>query len=51
MKSFPHMAAIAVAKTRVIAFAKNKAKGDVRGAAFIKARRAIEAALTMHKRN
>jgi hypothetical protein len=45
------MAAIALAKTRVVAFANNKAKGDVRGAAFIKARRAIEAALTMHKRS
>ena len=51
MKSFPHMAAIALAKTRVIAFANNKAKGEVRGAAFIKARKAIEKALAKHKRS
>jgi hypothetical protein len=49
MKSFPHMAAIALAKTRVIAFANNKRTSDVKGAAFIKARKAVEAALRKHK--
>lgn len=51
MKSFPHMAAIALAKTRVIAFANNKAKGDAKGAAFIKARASIERALAKHRRS
>jgi len=50
MKSFPHMAAIALAKTRVIAFANNKRTSDVKGAAFIKAGNAIEKALREHKR-
>jgi hypothetical protein len=48
MKSFPHMAAIALARTRVIAFANNKRTGDVKGAAFIKAHPAIEKALREH---
>jgi hypothetical protein len=49
MKSFPHMAAIALAKTRVIAFSNNNYKGEVRGAAFIKAKRLIERALAVNK--
>ena len=49
MKSFPHMAAIALAHTIVIAFTNNNYKGQVRGDAFIKARGMIEAALSKHK--
>jgi hypothetical protein len=47
----PHMAAIALAKTRVIAFANNKRTSDVKGAAFIAAGNAIEAALRKHRRS
>jgi hypothetical protein len=49
MKSFPHMAAVALAKTRVIAFANNNRTSAVKGSAFIKARTAIEAALRRHQ--
>jgi hypothetical protein len=50
MKSFPHMAAISLAHTIVIAFTNNKHKSEVRGAAFIKARSLIEKAIIEHKR-
>ena len=49
MKSFPHMAAIALAQTSVIAFTNNNYKSAVRGEAFIKARASIERALMKHK--
>jgi hypothetical protein len=49
MKSFPHMAAIAVARASVIAFTNNKYKSEVRAQAFIKARARIEKALAAHK--
>lgn len=49
MKSFPHMAAIALARTRVIAFSNNKRTSEVKGDAFIKARRSIEKALRTHR--
>ena len=49
MKAFPHMAAIALGRTTVIAFTNNNFKSDVRGAAFISARDKIEAALAAHK--
>lgn len=48
-KSFPHMAAVVLGKTCVIAFSRNDYKSEVRGSAFIKARAAIEKALRMHK--
>jgi hypothetical protein len=50
MKSFPHMAAIALARTTVLAFSNNNYKSDVRGNAFIKARRLIEEELLRHER-
>jgi len=43
------MAAVVLGKTCVIAFSRNDYKSEVRGSAFIKARAAIEKALTMHK--
>lgn len=49
MKSFPHMAAVALGKTSVIAFTNNNFKSEVRGSAFLKARRIIEDALRKHK--
>jgi hypothetical protein len=49
LKSFPHMAAISLAHTSVLAFTNNKYKSDVRGNAFIKARPAIEKALRAHR--
>lgn len=49
MKSFPHMAAISLARTSVIAFTNNKFKSEVRGNAFIKARPSIERALVEHR--
>jgi hypothetical protein len=49
MKSFPHMAAIAVAMTSVVAFSNNNYKSEVRGSAFIKARKLIEKAHATHK--
>lgn len=48
-KSFPHMAAIALGRTSVIAFSNNNYKGEVRGTAFLKARQSIEQALAKHK--
>jgi hypothetical protein len=49
MKSFPHMAAIALARTSVVAFTNNNYKSAVRGDAFIKARASIERAIKKHK--
>ena len=49
MKAFPHMAAVALGNTTVIAFTNNNYKSDVRGKAFIAARRKIAAALKAHK--
>jgi len=48
MKAFPHMAAIALGKTTVIAFTNNNFKSQIRGAAFITAKKKIEAALAKH---
>ena len=48
-KSFPHMAAVALGHTTVIAFTQNNYKGDIRGNAFIKARSSIEQAILDHK--
>jgi hypothetical protein len=41
MKSFPHMAAIALGRTTVLAFSNNNFNAQVRGTAFIAATRAI----------
>jgi len=49
MKSFPHMAAISLAHTSVIAFTNNNYKSQVRGDAFIRARKLIEKSLASHK--
>jgi hypothetical protein len=49
MKAFPHMAAVALGNTTVIAFANNNYKSEIRGNAFIAARKKIEAALKDHK--
>ena len=51
MKSFPHMAAVALARTRVLPSLNNNHKSVVRGAAFIKGRPQIEKALAAHKRD
>jgi predicted nuclease of predicted toxin-antitoxin system len=48
MKSFPHMAAIALGRTSVIAFTNNNYKSQVRGSAFLKALPLIEKALHEH---
>jgi predicted nuclease of predicted toxin-antitoxin system len=45
-KSFPHMAAIALGKTSVIAFSNNNYKSNVRGNAFLKALPQIEPLLS-----
>jgi predicted nuclease of predicted toxin-antitoxin system len=50
MKSFPHMAAVAIAKTTVIAFSNNNYKSEVRGNAFLKALPEITAELAKHGR-
>ena len=49
MKFFPHMAAIELGRTKVIAFTHNNFNSDVRGKAFIKARRRILAAASRYK--
>jgi predicted nuclease of predicted toxin-antitoxin system len=49
MKSFPHMAAIALGNTTVIAFSNNNYNSDVRGRAFIKAKAKIERAIRKSK--
>jgi len=50
LKSFPHMAAIALGKTTVIAFTHNSYNSDVRGRAFIKAIEVIEQAIADHRK-
>jgi hypothetical protein len=50
MKSFPHMAAIALARTTVLAFTSNSEKSAVRGAAFLKALPAIYDELKQRKK-
>ena len=49
MKAFPHMAAVALGNTTVIAFTNGHYKSVVRGNAFIAGRKKIEAALKEHK--
>lgn len=49
-RSFPHMAAIALADTTVIAFTHNSYNSDVRGAAFLKALSRIEDAISLRRR-
>lgn len=49
-KSFPHMAAVALGKTIVIAFTNNSYHSDVRSSAFIKARQQIEDEIAKHNR-
>lgn len=49
-KSFPHMAAVALGRTTVIAFTNNNYNSDVRGRAFIKAIGEIEAAIAAHRK-
>ncbi len=48
-KSFPHMAAISLGRTTVIAFTQNNHKGEARGRALIKALPLIEKALIEHR--
>ncbi len=50
MKSFPHMAAIALARTSVLAFSHNNYKSEVRGRAFLKALPRIEKEVARHQR-
>jgi nucleoside-diphosphate-sugar epimerase len=49
MKAFPHMAAVALGNTTVIAFTNNNYKSAIRGNAFIATRKKIEAALKDHR--
>jgi hypothetical protein len=51
MKSFPHMAAIALARTTVLAFSHNNYKSDVRGRAFLKALPKIEKEIVEHQKD
>ncbi len=51
MKSFPHMAAIALARTTVLAFSNNNYKSEIRGNAFLKALTKIENEIKKHRRN
>jgi len=46
MKSFPHMAAIALGKTTVLYFSNNNWKSKIRGDAFLAAKAAIMRALS-----
>lgn len=48
-KSFPHMAAIALGKTMVLAFTNNSYNSGVRGRAFLKALHDIEDAIASHR--
>lgn len=50
MKSFTHMAAIAVAQTTVLAFSNNNYKSEVRGDALLKALPRINVELSKRKR-
>ena len=49
-KSFPHMAAVALGKTIIIAFTQNNYNSDVRGRAFLKALPQIEDAIAEHRK-
>jgi hypothetical protein len=49
MKSFPHMAALALGRTTVFAFSNNNYNGRVRANAFIAATKAIKAAIEQHR--
>jgi hypothetical protein len=49
MKSFPHMAAVALARTTVLAFSNNNYKSQVRGSAFLKALGKIEKEIKRHR--
>jgi len=49
MKSFPHMAAIALGKTTVLFFSKNNWHSQVRGDAFLAAKSSIIHALKKQK--
>ena len=51
MKSFPHKAAIALARTTVLAFSNNNYKSVVRGNAFLRALPKIETEIARHRRN
>ncbi|MGH9493813.1 MAG: hypothetical protein ACRD3B_02350 [Candidatus Sulfotelmatobacter sp.] len=51
MKSFPHMAAVALARTIVLAFSNNNYKSDIRGNAFLKALSRIEKEISRHRRH
>lgn len=50
-KSFPHMAAIALGRTTVIAFTNNNYNSDVRARAFLKALPEIEDAIYTHRKS
>lgn len=50
MKSFPHMAAIALGKTTVLYFSSNNWKSEIRGAAFLGAKADIMRALRKPER-
>jgi hypothetical protein len=49
-KSFPHMAAVALGCTTIIAFTQNNFKSEIRGNAFITALPKIEQALRKHRK-
>jgi len=51
MKSFPHMAAIALGKTTVIAFTSNNYNSEARGRAFIKAKSRVFRAIRDNEAN
>lgn len=50
LRAFPHMAAIFLARTTVIAFTHNNYNADVRGKAFVKALPEIESAIRAHRK-
>jgi predicted nuclease of predicted toxin-antitoxin system len=50
MKSFPHMAAVDLGGTKVIAFSQNNYNSEVRGRAFIKALARINKAIVASKK-
>jgi hypothetical protein len=49
MKSFPHMAAIALGRTTVFSFSNNNYNGSIRATAFIAATRAMDKLLREHE--
>lgn len=51
MKSFPHMAAVSLAKATVLAFSNNNYKSNARGEAFLKALPKIEKEIYSHRRS